>query len=234
MSAVVRNGFEDRFLKDDGTTFSDAQFSRRQSRVETYGNSWERYVEYGNKIGWVCESCQIKIKALSCSKDKIPSARNDHDKHTGKFRGLTCDPCNLCLGWVEKIAQQSGKTAVEVCGGLSAYYQRPIADVAPFGNAKLLEQQSERNKQRNSNQYMNGQQKRKSEESEEGPAKKRHCTEPKQSPTPAQSQSSNGYDYFKEIEEKRKELNQQRYLLQVIDAKINLLRKQRKDLEDKL
>src|SRR4051812_19826397 len=67
------------------------------------------FLQYGESVGWQCECCGLKVKALSCREDGVPSARNDHEKSSGKFRGISCDPCNLCFGWVEKIAKQVGK-----------------------------------------------------------------------------------------------------------------------------
>jgi hypothetical protein len=47
----------------------------------------------------VCDVCGYNFKA---EREK----QMEHDHITGKFRGITCTPCNCGLGWIEKFIRE--------------------------------------------------------------------------------------------------------------------------------
>lgn len=76
-----------------------------------YGISIEQYDEMLRRQGGVCAICRGKQNA------KWKHFDVDHDKATGRVRGLLCRRCNTGLGYLEN-STFSGKAKAYLDGGV--------------------------------------------------------------------------------------------------------------------
>lgn len=71
---------------------------RRYYTLKKYGLSFEDYNRMLSEQNRVCAICGKSEKQKSSSKNQSFHLSIDHDKHTGKVRGLLCAGCNQGIG----------------------------------------------------------------------------------------------------------------------------------------
>ncbi len=83
-----------------------AKISARKRRIESYGITVEAYNEILLKQEGKCAICKIYFENLT--------PHIDHSHESGEVRGLLCSPCNIVLGYMEKIIKRNSNIFEEI------------------------------------------------------------------------------------------------------------------------
>ncbi len=82
-----------RAARSDAKRAADAELKRASDRLLNYGMTPEEYDAHVLEQDGKCAICRVDGERLDV----------DHNHATGEFRGLLCNPCNVRLGYFQKL-----------------------------------------------------------------------------------------------------------------------------------
>lgn len=72
--------------------------NRKLQVLNTYGLTWDKYLQLLTNSGGKCEICGTTVEPLAIGKGTKVAACVDHNHTTGAVRGILCRSCNVALG----------------------------------------------------------------------------------------------------------------------------------------